>query len=86
MGTILTLLVLTHPLTADNISQPTEEKLSTKSANGGGDLHAEILVGGELTAWEIVSGLVAEHRGARSLPGPYTYPNIVEAILMAKMS
>ena len=42
------LQALTHPLTTDNISQPTEEKLSNQSSNGSSDLDAEILVGSEL--------------------------------------
>jgi hypothetical protein len=42
-----------HPLTADNISQPTEEELSNQSANGGSDLDSEILIGVEFAACTI---------------------------------
>ena len=53
------LWALTHPLTADNVGQPTEEKLSTQSTNGGSDLDTEILVGSERTICGIVSELAA---------------------------
>jgi hypothetical protein len=42
---------LTHPLTADNISQPTKEELSDEGTNRGSNLDAEILIGGEFSTW-----------------------------------
>ncbi len=35
---------LTHPLTTNNIREPTEEKLTDKSTNRGRDLDPKILV------------------------------------------
>jgi len=40
--------VLTHLLTTDNISQPTEEELSDQGTDGGSDFYTEILVGVEM--------------------------------------
>jgi len=40
--------MLTHLLTTDNISEPTEEELSDQGTDGGSDFDTEILVGGEL--------------------------------------
>lgn len=42
---------LTHPLTTNDISQPTEQELSHQGADGGGDFYAQILMGGELTTY-----------------------------------
>ena len=41
-------MALTHPLTTDDISEPTEEKLSNQGTNGGRNLDTEVLVGGKL--------------------------------------
>lgn len=43
------LLKLTHPLTTDDISQPTKQELSNQGTDGGGDFDAKILIRGELT-------------------------------------
>ena len=43
---------LTHPLTTDDISQPTEKELSNQGTDGGGDFDAEVLVGAQLTTCE----------------------------------
>jgi hypothetical protein len=39
----------THPLTTDNIGQPTEQKLSTQGTNGSGHFDAKVLVGAQFT-------------------------------------
>jgi len=41
--------MLTHLLTTDDISQPTEEELSNQGTDGGSDFYTEILVGAEVT-------------------------------------
>ena len=43
------MITLTHLLTTDDISQPTEEELSDQGTNGGSDFDAKILVGAELS-------------------------------------
>ena len=40
---------LTHPLTTNNISQPTEQELTNEGADGSGDFNAKILIGREFT-------------------------------------
>jgi len=49
-----------HLLTADNISKPTEQKLSDQGANGGGDFDTKILVGIEFSTGAID---VTQHNG-----------------------
>jgi len=42
-----------HPLSTDDISQPTEQELTNQSADRGGDFDAKILMGGEFTTFAI---------------------------------
>lgn len=53
-------LELTHPLTTEDIREPTEESLTDEVTNRGGDLDTKVLVGAELSALAID---IAQHHG-----------------------
>lgn len=48
-------MALTHPLATDDISEPTEEKLSDQGTNGSRDLDTEVLVGREGLRARVIS-------------------------------
>jgi len=52
MGVRSIISIPTHPLTADNISQPTKQELSDQGTNRCSNLDAEILIDIELATCE----------------------------------
>ena len=46
---------LTHPLTTNDISEPTEEKLSDQGTNGSRDLDTKVLVSSEGLRARVIS-------------------------------